>query len=440
MRYSQYLLPLLSCTTSVAAQTSGTFNALTFNVAGLPPIFNSNEVPGDKTTNTARMGQLFAQYNFSLIHVQEDFNYHATLYANDKHPYRTPTSGGVPFGSGLNSLSNYEFAAFERIKWNTCSTFDSADCLTPKGFTFMRVKIAEGVSIDAYNLHADAGTTAADLSARASNLRQVSSHIKSHSAGNVVLVFGDSNTRYTRAGDIPSVFATENSMTDAWIKLAKNGVAPLPGTDALVCDKPSPNTTCETVDKVWYRGSPVVNLQATSFDYVSDMFLQQDGSVLSDHNPVLVDFAWTLSGKWRISEAFGGQYGDWYNDLEELAKLDVVGVKEVRLRGAKRVDGVAVTLASAQTFAHGGMGGTESALVLQEGEKLVGATVCRGQKDGKARIFFVELRSSAGRTVSAGVRTSDCVGKTVEEGWAIAGFVGRDGDEIDMLGFVYAKV
>jgi hypothetical protein len=33
----------------------------------------------------------------------------------------------------------------------------SADCLTPKGFTFMRVKIAEGAVVDMYNLHADAG-------------------------------------------------------------------------------------------------------------------------------------------------------------------------------------------------------------------------------------------------------------------------------------------
>jgi hypothetical protein len=30
----------------------------------------------------------------------------------------------VPFGSGLNTLSNYEFTDFQRIKWNTCSTFE----------------------------------------------------------------------------------------------------------------------------------------------------------------------------------------------------------------------------------------------------------------------------------------------------------------------------
>jgi hypothetical protein len=98
------------------AQTSGTFNTLTFNVAGLPAALNGNDVPGDKTTNTARIGELFTKYNISLIHVQEDFNYHAT--------YRTPTSGGVPVGSGLNSLSNFPYSDFQRIKWDTCSTFE----------------------------------------------------------------------------------------------------------------------------------------------------------------------------------------------------------------------------------------------------------------------------------------------------------------------------
>lgn len=115
------LLPLLHLT---AAQSTGTFNTITFNVAGLPEIINGNDVPGDKTDNTARIGQLLTQYNIDLIHVQEDFNYHATLYANDKHPYRTATSGGVPIGSGLNSLSNFPFTDFERVKWDVCSTFE----------------------------------------------------------------------------------------------------------------------------------------------------------------------------------------------------------------------------------------------------------------------------------------------------------------------------
>jgi hypothetical protein len=65
-----YSLPFVG---AVLAQTSGKFSTTTFNVAGLPPVLNGNEIPGDKTTNTARIGQLLTQYNISLIHVQEDF-------------------------------------------------------------------------------------------------------------------------------------------------------------------------------------------------------------------------------------------------------------------------------------------------------------------------------------------------------------------------------
>lgn len=115
------LLPLIQI---AVAQTAGTFNVITFNVAGLPEIINGNEIPGDKTQNTARIGQLLTQYDIDLVHVQEDFNFHATLYANDAHKYRTATSGGVPFGSGLNSLSNFPFTDFERVKWSTCSNIE----------------------------------------------------------------------------------------------------------------------------------------------------------------------------------------------------------------------------------------------------------------------------------------------------------------------------
>ena len=79
------------------------------------------------------------------------------MYKTDNHPYRTSTSGGVPFGSGLNTLSNYPWVDFQRIEWDTCSDISAQDCLTPKGFTAMRVRLEEGVYLDFYNVHADAG-------------------------------------------------------------------------------------------------------------------------------------------------------------------------------------------------------------------------------------------------------------------------------------------
>ncbi|KAF1834521.1 mannose-binding lectin [Decorospora gaudefroyi] len=430
---------LSSLASLVIAQSTGTFNTLTYNVAGLPALLNGNDVPGDKTSNTIRIGQLFTKYDISLIHVQEDFNFHATLYANDDHPYRTATTGGAGFGSGLNSLSNYNWTGFQRVKWDTCSNFDSADCLTPKGFTFMRVKFAEGVVIDAYNLHADAGVTDADHVARASNLRQLSAYIAANSIGNAVLVFGDSNSRYTRTDDIPAVFSTENGMTDTWVELARNGVAPAKGADAIVCDNPSPVNTCEIVDKTWYRGSPALTLTAETFTYAGNMFLSESGTILSDHNGVLVDFAWSLVDRFRVSDTFGGEYGTWYNDLSIISELDSAKVSSITLRGANRVDGVSVTLSSGQTLSHGGTGGRATTLTLGSGETLTSATLCQGTRNGKARIFYALFTTSTGKTVSMGTKTSDCVTRSAGTGRSIVGFLGRSGDEVDQLGFVYSK-
>lgn len=428
-------------TTLAAGPTSGKFNILSFNVAGLPDFLNGNEVPGDKTTNTGLIGQKFSEQNYSLINVQEDFNYHAALYAGNSHPYRTATSGGVPFGSGLNTLSNFYWVDFERIKWDTCSNASGADCLTPKGFTFMRVQVSEGVWIDAINLHADAGTEPDDLKARAANLRQVSEYIKTHSAGNPVLVFGDTNSRYTRApDDIPSIFTTENGMTDPWVELAMGGRAPAPGAEALVCaSNPSPTTACEIVDKAWYRGSPALMLKAISFQYAGNKFLQPDGSILSDHNPVLVDFEWEVSGALRVSDPWGGPHGNFFNDLPALAGISSPAVSSVTLAGGSRLDSVAVTLSSGASFKHGGSAGTPATLRLNAGERLVAATVCQGKRNDRTRVFYLELRTSAGRSVSAGTKTTECVERVAENGWGIVGFTGRDGDEIDRLAFVFAK-
>jgi hypothetical protein len=53
------------------AQQSGTFDFLTFNVAGLPAILSGNGVPGDKATNAGTIGSKLAQGNFDIVHMQE---------------------------------------------------------------------------------------------------------------------------------------------------------------------------------------------------------------------------------------------------------------------------------------------------------------------------------------------------------------------------------
>ncbi|MER5834657.1 jacalin-like lectin [Streptomyces sp. NPDC002130] len=422
---------------AAADPASGSFSVLAYNVAGLPESISSAPTPREPATT--EIGRRIAPYD--IVNVQEDFNYHAFLYAGDTaHAYRTPTSGGAGIGSGLNTLAKlpYDTDDFERVRWNSCQ-FDSGDCLTPKGFTFIRQRLAEGVYVDFYNLHTNAGTNPGDLASRADNLNQLSAFIKSHSAGNAVVVMGDTNTRYTRSGDTIAEFATANGLTDPWVELIRGGTPPAKGSDALVCDQTGPTVpnTCEVVDKVLYRDSKLVSLNATSYNNEHSKFLTDGGLMLSDHDPIKVDFSWSRAADFQLSDQFGGPHGDYYNDIDAVP----AGARPVSLslRSGTRVDGVGLTLGNGKVVSHGGTGGTVSTLNLGSGEFLSSAQLCRGEKDGRTRIFSARFTTNLGRSLSGGTTTSDCVTRTAPSGWQIAGFHGRAGAEVDKLGFIYTK-
>jgi hypothetical protein len=129
----------------------------------------------------------------------------------------------VPFGDGLNTLSHLAHSDFQRVRWDRC---DGTDCLTPKGFTASRVRLAEGVYVDLYNVHANAGVADGDLAARRANLTQLTRFVERHSAGNAVVVAGDTNTRYTRTGDNIRELADTLGLADAWVEHERGGDRP----------------------------------------------------------------------------------------------------------------------------------------------------------------------------------------------------------------------
>ncbi|GGX04976.1 jacalin-like lectin [Streptomyces lomondensis] len=415
--------------TPAAAADSGTFDVLTYNIAGLPLGLGDS----DPETNTPLIGQRLGPYD--IVNVQEDFNYHAALYANDKHPYRTPTSGGAAFGDGLNTLSDHPYEDFQRVKWNNCT---GTNCLTPKGFSLARVRLAEGVFVDLYNVHTNADSDDAALAARRANIEQLSDFIQANSAGNAVIVMGDTNTRYTRAGDNIRTLLSENGLRDPWVDLVKGGTPPAQGGDALVCDAAAPTNDCEVVDKVLYRGSPLVNLKATRYDNAWESFLRSDGKHLSDHFPHTVDFSYTLNPGLRASDFFGGPHGTAFNDADDLPATPAP--RTLALRGSARLDAVSLTHDGGTTLAHGGTGGTATSLTLASGEHLTSVKLTQGQKDGRTRIFSASFTTDQGRTLSAGTATSAAKTFTAPSGWQIVGFTGRAGEEIDKLGVVYAPI
>ncbi|MFE9439984.1 jacalin-like lectin [Streptomyces sp. NPDC006602] len=415
--------------TPAAAATTGSFNVLTYNVAGLPEGLSS----GSPETNTPLISPRLASYD--IVNVQEDFNYHAALYAGDKHPYRTATSGGVPFGDGLNTLSDHAFEDFERVKWNDCT---GTNCLTPKGFTLARVRLAEGVFVDLYNVHTNADDTDEAHAARRANVEQLSDFIQANSAGNAVIVMGDTNTRYTRTGDNIRTLAAENGLTDPWVKLVKGGTAPAQGADALVCPTTAPSNDCEVVDKVLYRGSKLLTLDATRYNNEWASFLDSAGANLSDHFPHTVDFAYTLNSSLKASDFFGGPHGTAFNDADDLPATP--SPRTLTLRGGARLDAVSLTHDGGTTLIHGGTGGTTTSLTLTPGEHLTSLKLTQGQKDGRTRLFSASFTTDKGRTLSSGTATTDTKTITAPSGRQIVGFTGRAGDEIDKLGVLYAPI
>ena len=283
------LAALFVVTAAVAfsAETKGVFTAVTYNVAGLPEGISS----GHPAASTPYIGQRLA--NYAYIHVQEDFNYHAALHANDKHPFRTTTSGGAGFGSGLNMLSNFPLSDLKRVTWSRRS---GADALTPKGFAFHRVRLSEDVFVDFYNLHTNAGVSASDRAARASNISQLSAFITANSEGNAVIVMGDTNTRYTRASDNIRLLTSANALTDVWIQLIRNGDVPALGSAPLVAG-PTAKNNDEVVDKIFYRSSSLITLTPSNYRLDDPAFYHPVTHVaLSDHWPVFVTFSWKLTG------------------------------------------------------------------------------------------------------------------------------------------------
>lgn len=291
------------------------------------------------------------------------------------------------------------------------------------------------VYVDFYNMHTDAGTESGDLEARNDNLRQVREWIQTHSQGNAVLVYGDTNSRYSRSGDtgIRSLLASENptgtgtgvGLTDTWIFLHRDGVLP---SDAGACGNPAENATCEIVDKVLYRSSPLVELTPTGFEYAGAKFLADDGvSVLSDHNPVLVNLTWSAGDRFRQSGFWGGAtYGSWFNDVSMLDSTtpEPIKARKITFRGGSRLDSDSLTIGygngqgtSSTELVHGGRGGSEVSLTLAEGEFWIKFELCQGEKSDKICNFYIKATTSKGRTLEAGTRTSECKVFEAEEGW-----------------------
>lgn len=278
---------------ALPAAAAPSFSVLTYNVAGLPNGLSSSTPEVNNALISPRLNP------FDLVLVQEDFGFHEDLISQLTHPDlsikddsdRPPANFGI--GDGLNRFSRSPFTEHRRETWLDCFGLltNASDCLAPKGFSMARHQWAPGQSVDVYNFHAEAGGADEDKAARASNLRQLASAIEAWSADRAVLLLGDSNSRYTRDGDILPELLEATGLKDVWVELVRGGAAPEvgPRVNQCVLDGLS-GPDCEVIDRVFWRSSNSLRLTPLSYEVLDADFLDADGVPLSDHDPVLVVF------------------------------------------------------------------------------------------------------------------------------------------------------
>lgn len=287
-------LALVAALLAAAPAQALLLDVLTYNVAGLPQGISGSQ----PIANHPQISPLLNAYD--LVAVQEDFAYHDLLVQSLTHPYRSIKDTnpgpygeqlGFAFGDGLNTFSRDPFFDFQRVTWDECFGVltNASDCLTPKGFSVERREIAPGAFLHVYNWHADAGSAPEDDAARASNTRQLYQHILDHSSDVAVLVLGDTNSRYTDPADVLPEMLAATGLRDAWVELERGGALPELGPSLRECEDPA-GPRCERVDKIFYRGSALLEIVALEHDVPRDLFSDAAGVPLSDHDPVFARF------------------------------------------------------------------------------------------------------------------------------------------------------
>jgi endonuclease/exonuclease/phosphatase family metal-dependent hydrolase len=282
--------------------TSGSFSVLSYNVAGLPQELSTV----NPKEHLPLISPLLNEYD--VVMTQEDFDwwtplldsfdfvhYHERLRAQATHQYRSgrhpgPEAAGLDpatrpdlnVGDGLGFLSRMPITEADRQAWGGCfGGFDTndggaADCLAMKGFARTTMTLANGVEVDVYTLHAEAGSTAEDQRLQAADFDQLADYIETHSAGKAIVLGGDTNL-HTSPGSTDLAIWRDFLSRTGLVDTCTTGVG---------CNEPA------SIDKIALRSADGVTLTPTAHSFPRSRFTDPEGVALSDHPPLVVEIDW----------------------------------------------------------------------------------------------------------------------------------------------------
>lgn len=269
-------------TTGQAPGAAGSFSTLTYNVAGLPQGINADQFPEQ---HIPIISPLLNDYD--AVVVQEDFEYPDLLRAEVDHEFQTEPHPGpatlnpiaraeAAVGDGLNIFSRYRLGELDRVPWTECGVA-SGDCLALKGFAATTLALADEVSVDLYTLHVEAGGE--DTALRGGDLDQLAAYLDDNTEG-AVLLGGDWNLNYEDDpdGDQLRAFLKETGLQD-------------------VCDVLDCGADDDVIDRFLFRSGDDVTLTPTRHRFERDVFVNESGGPLSDHDPLAVEWDWSTDGE-----------------------------------------------------------------------------------------------------------------------------------------------
>ncbi|MDO4995102.1 MAG: hypothetical protein Q4E32_08900 [Bacteroidales bacterium] len=281
------------------------FSVCSLNVDGLPAsiLFVTLNTDGPQSAGTSVISQYLANKGYDLIGVQEDFNFDTELkselvgtgkdYVGGTH--RGKVTGLSNDTDGLNFFCNTaKGRSFTGESWTAYNHTESGDgnSYISKGWRYYEVTLADGMKIDLYMTHMDAGDVTSSRNIQWTELANVV--IANTNTKRPKIILGDFNSRFTREAIIDNFFtpveATGNyTVSDAWVEKTRSGNYPSIGPDAAG----------EVVDKIIYLNPTATGaVTLTLNSYVRDaegytyeaMGSSAGTGALGDHAPVVAYF------------------------------------------------------------------------------------------------------------------------------------------------------
>ena len=262
-----FLLP--GCGSETETGFALTLRALTYNIHGLPP-----EITNDDTA--ARIAAIAPLLNaYDLVGLQEDFDDddHAVLSDASEHSQKRRFADILPdrvYGSGLAVFSDFEESTFHHEHYETCHGIleSASDCLASKGFQVIRLVLGEGLEVDVYNSHLEAGGGEEDNASREAQVLQILARMEAFSEARAMLLLADTNLHAEDEQDAPLLdLFYEAGLEDA--------------CTAVDCAEPN------RIDRVLFRSGGDLILEVTDWRVDPD-FSDAEGIPLSDHDPISV--------------------------------------------------------------------------------------------------------------------------------------------------------